>query len=277
MKKLLLVLALIPLSYFGYIVWSKFEYLNDNIPEDQLGEDLSINQEFYQLKIYDLESVAQESVVDSYLRDAFLPGLKRLGFENIGVFKVHPNDVDSVQKIYVLIPFEELNQFQKYEGILNADSLYVEKGKAYLSAAHDNPPYKRIESILLKAFKDFSTLQPNTLDGPRSERIYELRSYESPSEEIYRNKVHMFNEGGEIKLFKRLGFNAVFYADVISGPSMPNLMYMTTFTDQKSRDEHWKSFVDAPEWKKMSSDPFYANNVSHADIYFLYPTEYSDY
>ena len=87
----------------------------------------------------------------------------------------------------------------------------------------------------------------------------------------------MFNDGGEIKLFDKLNFNAVFYSEVISGPKMPNLMYMTTFSNQESRDAHWKSFVDAPEWKEMSSVPKYQNNVSHIDRIFLYPTEYSDY
>jgi hypothetical protein len=35
--------------------------------------------------------------------------------------------------------------------------------------------------------------------------------------------------GGEVPLFVRLGFNAVFYGEVIVGSHMPNLMYMTTF------------------------------------------------
>jgi len=87
----------------------------------------------------------------------------------------------------------------------------------------------------------------------------------------------MFNAGGEVKLFDKLEFNAVFYGEVISGPNMPNLMYMTTFSDQESRDAHWDSFREAPEWEKLKSLSKYQHNVSHIDILFLYPTEYSDY
>jgi hypothetical protein len=58
---------------------------------------------------------------------------------------------------------------------------------------------------------------------------------------------------------------------------MPNLMYMTTFKNQASRDAHWKTFVDDPEWKKLSSMPEYKNNVSKIDIFFLRPASYSDY
>ena len=87
----------------------------------------------------------------------------------------------------------------------------------------------------------------------------------------------MFNAGGEVVLFEKLGFNAVFYGEVIAGSNMPNLMYMTTHANKEARDANWKNFVDAPEWKKMSSLPKYQGNVSHIDIFFLYPTAYSDY
>ena len=134
-----------------------------------------------------------------------------------------------------------------------------------------------MESTLMKAFVDMPKMQASQLDGPRAERIYEMRSYESPTERYYWNKVDMFNAGGEIKLFDRLGFNAVFYAEVISGAKMPNLLYMTTFPDQPTRDTLWKAFFEAPEWKELVGMSKYKNNVSHADIFFLYPTEYSDY
>jgi hypothetical protein len=87
----------------------------------------------------------------------------------------------------------------------------------------------------------------------------------------------MFNEGGEVGLFKRLNFNAVFYAQVLAGNKMPNLMYMTTFENMQDREAHWKAFGDDPFWKKLSSLPEYQHNVSHADIIFLHPVAYSDF
>lgn len=87
----------------------------------------------------------------------------------------------------------------------------------------------------------------------------------------------MFNEGGEITLFKRLNFNAVFYASVISGSRMPNLMYMTSYENKADRDEHWKSFGSSPEWKILSAMPEYKNNVSKNEQIFLRTTSYSDY
>ena len=87
----------------------------------------------------------------------------------------------------------------------------------------------------------------------------------------------MFNEGDEIGLFKKLNFNAVFYSEVIAGSHMPNLMYMTCFENKADRDAHWKSFVGDPFWKTLLAMPMYQHNVSHIDINFLRPTDYSDF
>lgn len=233
--------------------------------------------EFYQLKTYVFGNDEQVRLTDQYLKNAFLPALKKLDINQVGVFKSGRDEADTVRKTYVLIPLVSLDQLIFIEEALSTDSAYLIAGKEYINAPYDRPPYRRMESTLLKAFEDMPMMQTPALDGPRSERIYELRSYESPTEAYYKNKVKMFNEGGEVKLFDRLQFNAVFYAEVISGSKMPNLMYMTTFMDQASHDAHWEAFRNAPEWLELKSMPQYQNNVSHADIMLLYPTDYSDY
>ncbi|MCG2461102.1 NIPSNAP family protein [Flavobacteriaceae bacterium F89] len=243
---------------------------------------LSVNiqaqeHQFYQIKIYGMDNDQQVQTTDQYLRYAYLPALKRMKIGPVGVFKPRPTDTTDIKQIYVLIPFSSLEQFETLETKLAADDVFTKAGKPYINASYDDAPYHRVVSILLKAFEGMPKLKTPDLDTPRIDRIYELRSYESATEAYNRNKVDMFNNGGEIQLFDRLVFNAVFYGEVLSGPKMPNLMYMTTFTDQKSRDAHWEAFFSSPEWSKLKVDPKYQNNVSHADITFLYPTEYSDY
>jgi len=127
------------------------------------------------------------------------------------------------------------------------------------------------------AFSLAPKMQLPQVQSAKSERVYELRSYESATEKIFANKVKMFNEGGEVPLFKRLNVNAVFYSEVVAGNKMPNLMYMTTFENMQDRDAHWKSFVDDAEWKTLSAMPEYQKNVQHIDIFFLRPTGYSDF
>ncbi len=234
-------------------------------------------REFYALKIYSFDSISQEKGLDSYLKDAYLPALKRQDIVQVGVFKFHRDTETAASRIFVLIPFTELSQFADMETNLMADNIYQDAAEDHLSAPHDHPPYARVETILMRAFTDMPMLKIPQLEGDRTARVYEVRSYESPNEHFYSSKVDMFNAGGEIKLFDRLGFNAVFYADVLAGSHMPNLMYMTAFADMESRDAHWKAFFDSPEWKELSAMEKYRNNVSHADIMLLYPTPYSDY
>lgn len=232
---------------------------------------------YYELKIYRLADAADESRVENFLQNAFLPTMHRNGVKTVGVFKPVKEDTVNSKRIYVLIPYKSLSEFEKVNAAIQKDPQYQAAGSDYINSAHSDPPYIRIETIVLKSFRFMPAPAVPTLKGTKTERVYELRSYEGATEKLYQNKVHMFNEGGEITLFKRLNFNAVFYGEVLSGSNMPNLMYMTSFENKADRDAHWKAFVDAPEWKAMVVLPQYQNTVSKNTQYLLHPTSYSDF
>ncbi len=234
-------------------------------------------QEFYELKKYTVANAGQAARLDEYLQNAYIPAAKKAGVTRVGVFKPVASDKDNYGKlVFVLTPYPNLSLFEKLPSIISKNKEYLSKGKDYIDAPHNNPPYQRIETTLLRAFSGGPRHNKPSLSSPASERVYELRSYEGPTEKIYLNKVAMFNEGGEIGLFKRLGFNAMFYGEVLAGKDQPNLVYMTTFENMKSRDEHWDAFRVDPVWLKLKDDPKYQNNVSGRWTYLLYPTDYSD-
>ena len=234
-------------------------------------------REFYEIKIYAVKNNEQASRVENYLKDAYIPAMHRLGIKSVGVFKPVAADTAAFGKlIYVLTPIKSMDYLLKLPQLLEKDAIYQTAGKDYIDANFKSPPYARYETIVLQAFTDAPFLMNSNVTSPKAERIYELRSYEGHTEKIYRNKVKMFNAGGEITLFKRLNFNAVFYGEVVAGSHMPNLMYMTTFQNKADRDEHWKAFSASPEWSKLKVDPEYQNNVSKNEQKFLFPTEYSD-
>jgi len=233
-------------------------------------------REFYELKVYSLKTQEQENRVEAYLKNTYLPALHRAGVSKVGVFKLIGNDTARTKKIYVMVPIKTLDQLVKLPQVLQKDKQYAQAGADYINAPHTNPPYLRMESIVIQAFEMMPQMAVPNLKGPKSERVYELRSYEGHTEKIYQNKVQMFNQGGEVDIFKRLGFNAVFYGEVVAGSTMPNLMYMTTFEDRPTRDAKWKSFTDDPAWKALSAKPEYKNNVSKNVTLFLRPAEYSD-
>lgn len=231
---------------------------------------------FYELKIYTISSPEQERVLDTYLENAYIPAMHRQGIKNIGVFKPRATTDDAGKKIYVLTPLKSQSQLLKISDKLAKDADYQRAGNEYINAVFDKKPFDRFETIVLRAFDTMPQMKLPNLSGPKADRIYELRSYEGPTEKYYQKKVEMFNAGGEVKLFERLNFNAVFYGEVITGSKMPNLMYLTTFENQADRDEHWKAFGSSPEWTVLKADPQYANTVSKNTQYFLYPTAYSD-
>jgi hypothetical protein len=238
--------------------------------------DKNTARQYYQIRIYQLKSALQEQRVSRFLENAYLPALRRAGFGPVGVFAPVANDTAPIRKLYVLIPLDSLHGMLRVENLWSADAALQQTGADYLDANHSDPPYERMETILLQAFPDMPRVEVPALTGAKSGRIYELRSYEGATEKIHQNKVTMFNAGGEIPLFRRLGFNAVFYAEVIAGSHMPNLMYMTSFDDMAAHDAHWKTFGAEPEWKQLSGDPQYQNNVSHIDIVLLHPEPYSE-
>lgn len=228
-------------------------------------------QEFYELGTYTLKTKAQENLVDEYWRNAAIPALNRMGSKHVGVFKeLKP---EGQTKVYVVIPFNTINDFVKADQKLLQDGEYNKAGAAYLNAPPTEPAYERIESSLLHAFAHMPVIEVPLF----KQRIFELRRYESASESAGKKKIEMFNQAGEIDIFKRVGLGPVFFGESIIGNMRPNLTYMLSFEDMADHDKKWKLFGSDPEWKKISSIPEYADAkiVSRITSTFLVPASYS--
>src|SRR4030095_13073521 len=168
-------------------------------------------REIYRITVYHFINASQENVLDTYLQQALIPSLHRLKVEKVGVFKPIANDTAAVKQVYVLIPMASVDMLTKIADGLEKDKAYQDAAAEYINAVHTSPPYTRMETILLQSFELAPKMQLPALKSDKKDRVYELRSYESATEKIYKNKVGMFNDGGEIELFKRLGFKPFFY------------------------------------------------------------------
>ena len=232
-------------------------------------------RQYYQLIIYHIKDKMQEQRLDKYLSDAYLPFLHRSGIKTVGVFKTANIDTARDKRMYVFVPFRSLNDFVKISQTLQSDKDLVQNGSEYITSDYTNAPYTRKESILMQAFTGMPVLRKPEFKEPKSQRLYELRSYESPTELANVAKVRMFNNE-ELEIFDRIGSQAVFYAQVLAGSRMPNLMYLTTYSSPASREEHWKTFSNDPKWKRVSALPEYQKVVNKADIILVVPADYSD-
>lgn len=241
-----------------------------------LGGTLSAQSGRYlAVTVYEMGDASGAERTDRYLSDAMLPALKRNGIREAGVFQPWGDDTAAVKKVFLIHEVSDLYAVSRLQRMEETDTAYRRAAADFLSVRP--APFLRRQTMLVETWAGAPLLTaPRAVDA-RAERVYELRSYEGPNDERYDNKVAMFEAGGEIALFDRLGFGAVFYGTVIAGPRMPNLMYMTTFDNRAARDEHWKSFSNAPEWKALSSDPQYKDNVSRIDIWLLRAKPYSDF
>jgi hypothetical protein len=233
--------------------------------------------EYYQIRVYHFANAEQEKLLDEYISQAWIPYLHKAGIKSVGAFKALANDTVADKRLFVFFSASSLDKLAGLPAQLQKDSGYARAARNYMTAAWNQPPFVRMENIVLKAFRLHLSMELPALKGPKKDRVYELRSYEGPTELLYNSKVHMFNEGGEISLFDRLDFNPVFYAEVLSGSRMPNLMYMTSFENMAERDAHWKVFFADPLWKKISAMPEYQHTVSKAEVMFLAAKDYSDF
>ena len=109
------------------------------------------------------------------------------------------------------MPSTSLETLVATEFRLNHDAEYVEAGRAFLNASAAQPPFVRIESSLMVAFEGRPQLKAPPAAAEHKPRMFELRTYESPTIQDHVRKVEMFNSG-EFEVFEKAGFWPVFDA-----------------------------------------------------------------
>jgi NIPSNAP len=209
----------------------------------------------------------------AFLSKGYLPAVRRAGFGPVGFFNALIAPASPF--VLTLTTYPSLGAMPAALEALAADAEYR---KAL--ADYDSGPdagFTRMESSLLRTFESFPAIETLPPDPKRAPRIFELRTYESNNESTQRQKRKMF-ETGEIGIFRRLGFQPVFFAETIVGPAMPNNTYMVSFADLAAREKLWAEFQADPEWAKTRAMPEYSDpgltiNITNA---ILRPLDFSD-
>ena len=115
------------------------------------------------------------------------------------------------------------------------------------------------------AFEGWPRLVVPPVTAQYGKRVFQLRTYESPSNQDHLAKVDMFHHG-EFEIFKKAGFWEVFFGDTLIGPRMPQLTYMVSFPDIAEIDVKWDAFRADPQWKQLSSLPKYSSEAIVGNI-----------
>jgi hypothetical protein len=241
-------------------------------------------QQWYELRLYSFADNNQRDLTAGYIERAYIPALNRAGSTPVGVFTEQPappaaqtapaaTPEPGIPKTLLLTPFDSIESFTALNEKLLRDSTYQQAAAAYLDAPATTPAYQRIESSLLKAFAHMPSIEA----PEKQPRIFELRRYESPTEAAGWKKIGMFNDAGEIDIFKKIGARPVFFGETVIGANRPNLTYMLTFDDMADHDARWKAFSSDPDWKTISKKPEFSDSrlISKIIRTFLSPTAYS--
>jgi hypothetical protein len=215
--------------------------------------------------VYELRIVHQRNTADhqrermnDLIKNATLPALEKYGAGPAGFFSnaVAPGG----PFMMAIISYPSMAAMEDTRARMNADPKYVKQIEAF--NAQPGLSYERIDSSLLRAFPGVPAIEVPQDDGKRPGKIFELRTYESNNSATLHRKMKMFEEGGEIGIFRRLGMQVIFFAETIVGQNMPSLTYMLAYDDLAARERMWKAFGKDPEWLKLREQP----GLSDAEI-----------
>jgi hypothetical protein len=219
------------------------------------GTATSSTREYYQLRRYFLANGAQTKLTETYFNDALIPALTRLGMGPVGAFKLDYGP--ETPTYYLLMPAPSVDTLVTVDLKLAQDDDFLKKAEPFWSAPASAPAYVRVDSQLMAAFEGWPKLTPPPGAATKAKRIFQLRTYESPSDRDHVSKVEMFHKG-EFEYFKNAGFHPVFFGDTLVGPRMPNLTYMLCLDKLEDLNKEWSAFGNDPGWKKLSAADRYA-------------------
>ena len=236
------------------------------------GHAQSAPRQYIELRRYHLLPGAKQRAFIAFFGDVAIPAMNRAGIAKVGAFTVLFGE--NAPSLLVVLAHQTLDTVVSLRERLASDAEYARAGAAVLGAPLSDPAFVRVDSSLLRAFEAIPAVEPSASAGTATPRICELRTYESHSNRAALNKLKMFN-AGEIPIFRRTGLAPVFFGETLIGAKLPSLTYMLSFADMAARERAWSAFSRDPDWKTLSTDPQYRENVSAISDIILQPTPYS--
>jgi hypothetical protein len=221
------------------------------------GTPGTVKPQLLELRKVRLRFGPMEARYGEYLKGALIPALNRAGISPVGVFNVTTGA--DMPCVYLLLPHANADSVVGLAGKMAADEEYKKAAAAFRGLPATDPPYVRRSSSLMVAFDAMPKVEAPTGAAAGPGRIFELRSYESHNETAGLKKIEMFEKGGEIAIFRRVGLQPVFFGRDVIGSALPSLTYMLSYADAAARDKAWATFRDDPEWVKLRSTAGYAN------------------
>ncbi|HEY0780050.1 MAG TPA: NIPSNAP family protein [Gemmatirosa sp.] len=240
-------------------------------------------REVYELRTDELRNDLDVGRSQEFFGQQLVPALRRAGASAVGAFT--PDSGLPQPSLVLLVAYPSLAAVDAASERLAGDAMLRAAMDAWerpaagaAGASHGvGLPYVRYEVSLYRAFPGHAALELPAAAAGRAPRLFELRTYEAPSDEGLRAKVAMFDEA-EIRIFRDSGFAPVMFGTAIAGARLPHLTYLVGFDDMAARGAAWGRFGSNPEWQRIRVRPGWTDpeTVSVIHSAFLRPTAFSD-
>ena len=181
-----------------------------------------------------------------------------------------PYKKEEKERRLLLFIYPDITTYHQVKRTIWDDTVFRKAAQPYFDKTAPNPAYFNFESFLCEAFDKV----PSLLMPDKNRTLFELRTYHSPNEEANQRKVAMFNKD-EIDVFDKVGINSVCYGEVLAGPIMPAVMYLTWYKDEPTRNAAWDKFRAHPDWQRIKNLPEYAYTATRNTSLLLSPLPYS--
>ncbi|MDR3193799.1 MAG: NIPSNAP family protein [Tannerella sp.] len=224
-------------------------------------------KEIYEWRIYTLTGGG--APLDSFFGRTLFPAYHRKKIVT-GAFKPYRLKEGEKDQRHVLFVYPNLATYHKVKRELWDDTVFRQAAQPFFDTTAPAPVYSNMETYLSEAFDRIPVYRK-----PGDERtLLEIRIYQSPNEEANQRKVKMFNTD-EMAIFDQVGVNSVLYGEILAGPCMPALMYLTWYRNEETRSAAWKLFGEHPDWMRIKALPEYAYTATNNQSIFLSPMSYS--
>lgn len=224
-------------------------------------------KEIYEWRVYTL--ISDGKSLDTFYEETLIPAYNRKNIK-VGAFKLFRLKEGEPEQRHILFIYPDIATYYQVKKTIWEDKIFRLQAQVFFDETAPNPVYSNFQTYLSEAFDKIKIHRKP--DPNRS--LLELRIYHSPNEEANQRKVEMFNKD-EIDVFDKVGINSVFYGDILAGPRMPALLYLTWYKDEETRSGAWKQFGSHPDWKRISVLPEYAYTATNNESILLSPLAFS--
>jgi len=207
----------------------------------------TMSSSYFELMYIHMQSGSQPQRMAKWLENRLMPICQKHGFSPMGFFNVEVGP--ELPTVVVIFNYPSLTEMEALWGKLNSDPDYA---AAVAEVEQDDPAFYRTEATLLRS-TPFCPPWSTTPDGAPSNKLYEMRIYESPSNRQL-NFLHDRFAGGEIDVFHKSGIHPIFYADTVFGANLPNMAYLIPFQSADHREKAWTTFRNDPDWIKIRDE-----------------------